>query len=903
VLDESDRSPAQGAVVHASGGPRALRATTDGDGRFEIVGVSGRRVTLLVRGGGWAGASDPAGSGPGFDGHSLTPGQPLEVELLAVRGAALEGRVIDEVGAGVAGVRLRVHAVSVREHQIAGFWFAGDDGVLSDQDGRFVIPDLPPGAAVELGVMASATTNESSRGHIVGGPPVEIRLGTQRTVDVTAVFEDDGSPVVGAEVHVTAHSAGGTYGTGGERTDAKGRARLTAPRPGRLTVRLRSDALARSQPEVDVEGSDGGARELRVTVRATRGLELRGRVLLPDGRPAERVTVRATAPSNDHWSWDARTDREGRFVLRGAGTDDVELKVNEIVAERVLRGQGRFRAGAGEIELRVSDVSEEFLTFELRVLDPQGKPVPSARVQALFADRGADSAEVMRGEGRWTTPRGSALEKALEAGTLLLEASGARSEDGEPLPYGPVRVGPLKPDERKVVLRMPPERALEGRVLDPEGKGVAGVEVVAEREVERRGQGFGSPEARTDAQGRFRIGGLGEEGWRLVLRSTGDFLTPEPEVFVPGGPAIEFRLERGRNVRVRVLAPDGSVVTAALVRAGPRLPSRTRDPMEMHRAMEESRRAERVSSSGPDGAALLRGLDPTRAWDLMVTPPSNRADLRPASLPAWSPADTDVTLEAALSISGFVRDPGGAPLSGALVYAQESGGGYRGWPVDRQGAFLVTGVAKGEQVRLWAVASQGQHPDMQSAPLATAPAGSTGVVLVVDPGAALRVELVGFSPGDARTHPRILKVGRDGKLTHAFVGQPTAEGSALRYGGFLPSVSLTVWVGPDAQGRYGLARDVRAGGPVVRVEAQQGGSIRGTLRAPPGARDLSISAQQNGLQVSGDVTPQGAYEIRGLPPGRWTLHALAVTDEGYVSAQGDTDVGASLDLALARPTR
>jgi|GEM_PF-3196330 len=896
VVTAADKKPIAGAGVVAEFGPGARTAMTGADGRFEISGIEDRSVRLFVRGGGWVSAElgdrDAWHRHPlGPLEHPLKPGQPLEVELLAVPSAALEGRVLDGAGGAVSGARVEVQ----------GLGDLGTDGwgSVTAVDGSFRVADLPPGVEIQLQARSTGGDTARSGPHLVGGPPVEIRLASGRWEDVTVLYADDGTPVIGAEVMLSARSASGSHGTGGFMTDAQGRARAGPAGQGTLSVGARSDELARGQADTPVEGSDGEASELRVTVRAVRGSEIRGRVLLPDGSAAPRAGVRIEISNDDHHRpLSVRAGSDGVFSLRGLPAGEHELRGQLEIGERLCRGTVRAAAGRTDVVLRLEDAAKDLLTLRVRVLDGQGQPVPRARVQMLVGDQGGDSVEVRSGTALWRTDPASALAKALEDGTLVLEVSQAETTDGQPLPWGSAQAGPLGRGQREIEVRLPPELRIEGRVVDSEGRPVAGVGVSAERQVLRMGSGFGSPEARTDAEGRFRIGRLGPGGRRLSLDVPPGFLTPEPLDSEPGGPALEIRLTRGVSARVRVLDAHGAVVAGAQVLATPAAPTRTRDPEELMRAHHDARHAARSARSGPDGNTQLRGLDPALVWSVTVTPPHERHDLLPWTVTPWSPADTEARLEAALTIEGFVRDASGAPVPETLVYHGIEAHGWQGHLVAPDGSFRIRGLRAGQVVRLSVVGSRGVPLDPHAEPQATMAAGAKGIVLTVDPGATLTLSIDDVGATGGQRQVQILREGRSFGLEPAFSGAPQREGALLHYRGLPRAVLYTVWVPPDDAGRYGLVRDVRADGSVVSVRLQQGKTIQGRLSAPEGAKDLMVSARSNGLTLHGKLDGQGGYEIRGVPPGRWEVNALGVVEGAYASARAEAEGGQTLDLVL-----
>ena len=73
---------------------------------------------------------------------------------------------------------------------------------------------------------------------------------------------------------------------------------------------------------------DAGTRDLRVELVC--GSTIRGRVVGPDGQPAERVAVRARADGRQGTSGDAKSDRTGAFVIGGLdrGPHIVELEAD-----------------------------------------------------------------------------------------------------------------------------------------------------------------------------------------------------------------------------------------------------------------------------------------------------------------------------------------------------------------------------------------------------------------------------------------------------------------------------------------------------------------------------------------------------------------------------------------------
>ena len=170
-----------------------------------------------------------------------------------------------------------------------------------------------------------------------------------------------------------------------------------------------------------------------------------------------------------------------------------------------------------------NDVNPARMTINGRVLDPQGKPIAGARV-AVLADRKRQAGDI---DGR---------HRGILMGTAAADADGRFALDvtaisTSPLEYlGLIAAAPgralaaidLKTDtaRQEASIALPPEKPVEGRLVDVQGQPAAGIVVrVAKLSFKHEFQPYdanGGPvlwpsPATTDADGRFRVLGLGAD--------------------------------------------------------------------------------------------------------------------------------------------------------------------------------------------------------------------------------------------------------------------------------------------------------------------------------------------------------------------------------------------------------
>ena len=301
----------------------------------------------------------------------------------------------------------------------------------------------------------------------------------------------------------------------------------------------------------------------------------------PDGTPFVGATVFAgPADGAKRGRVYAKTKADGSYVLEGlaAGTWLVEVSR----ADRVVKIGTVEVSGANDAEVRVAQgelpaPSAAWLAATVRVLGPDGKPVPFARVAVLLPnapERGprgaggfggfADFADGMFHRGGQETP-----------GTTYLVFAAAPSPGGTRLGYGPARFVAEKPADGQVDLRLEVGPTIEGRVEDEGGNGLAGIPVEAYAPEALLGGGtvpqlpLHLDETVTDASGAFVLRGVGAGPVVVVAHGPPPFVKAVPPASVPGGArGVRFVLRKGVDVRVTVLDATGKPVAQATVLAG-----------------------------------------------------------------------------------------------------------------------------------------------------------------------------------------------------------------------------------------------------------------------------------------------------------------------------------------------
>lgn len=507
VVVDGEGNGIANATVHL--GPDSA-ATTKKDGSFSVGGAPGP-VTLRVRHEQFLEVEQKA----------TAPSRDLRVVLL--RGAALEGVVLDADGKPVALVN--VASLPETEGGMRGWKYS-----KSDQQGRFVLKGLQPGPLMVSATSSSdgarvekrVVVDERERGF------VELRF--PKAGEISGVVVDTKGAAV-ASVAVLEQTRGDVALVGGH----PGAPRTTTGPDGRfvLTTTSASAALVADPMQfldnAPVQAKQGD-RDVRIVVRRRAGV--RGRVVDEQRRPVPSFTVDMREVKAQDGVFHHPVDKGFASPL-AVGADGYAMELRPVVP----------RAGEeidlGDIVLKRGRVVRGV------VLDAEtGAPVAGARVvrnpgvaPEHLGDfvRDADPDAVSQADGRFV------LANLPESDASV----GVMHDD-----YGPA-TAPIRAGDSTPTIRLKRGVLLLGRVLDAAGQGVRSVQVIAM--LGRESEVWSG----SDASGEFRFAGLAPGSWQLTTLGGPDIDPVTVEVPATGTVRVELKERRGgATLRVRLVAPD-----------------------------------------------------------------------------------------------------------------------------------------------------------------------------------------------------------------------------------------------------------------------------------------------------------------------------------------------------------
>jgi RNA polymerase sigma factor (sigma-70 family) len=299
-----------------------------------------------------------------------------------------------------------------------------------------------------------------------------------------------------------------------QATDAEGRFRLAVPPgPGNLLL-LRAPAGFRGeQLETGQSSADAGPRYLRsfdastkdklptFEFVASRGVEVSGKALAPDGAPAQLTQIEELA---------SNVDRQVERIMKPTGEFHLRGMKPETQYQFAFVAQERRLAAIVDVAAPKADAQALPLQIKLapmaslggRVIDEDGKPIANAVVH-LYQHRGQGHESAIRTPIA-ANPDGTFLWKELVPGA---DYSVAATPEG----YAKVDSELWKSEAGQVhnlpdLITIKADQFVAGVLLDAAGKPLPGIAMHASY---RSGAAQVRTETRlTDLQGRFRLSGL-----------------------------------------------------------------------------------------------------------------------------------------------------------------------------------------------------------------------------------------------------------------------------------------------------------------------------------------------------------------------------------------------------------
>jgi hypothetical protein len=858
-------------LARARGNVEKLRATTAADGTFRIRSLPPEgELTLEVLHADFARRSVALGQV-----RDLAAGPPLE--LMLERGRTAIGTVEGPTGEAVPGAQvelLRGDTDDVR-FGMRRRSAAGDPQLASrtDAQGRFAVARTPAGR-FDISVRAAGYAEA-----IV--PRVEVPPG-EGDHELGTVTLEHGLALEGKVVDESGQGLGGarvTLRTGALRGYPSGPEAVSAA-DGSFSF----PDLRRGEEVFLAAELDGYAQvhEAIVRIPALDPVRLtlqsaslvRGRVLGPDGAGVGSAMILAIPPMNvlrtapRPRQRNARTDTGGGFELRLApGEWQLTAHADDSLTAPPLT-----------VSLDPGQALED-LVIQLRpaarvtgaIVDPEGRPVVGAQVIVEVATGSGSSSSsgppsdaagryrVSLDESDWyrTVPSGMPTRY-----TVVVQHSDFRPARREVDP---------RPGETRVDFELQRGLEIAGRVLGPDGSPVGGASVQWTAAESPLGRSYShEPPARSDAAGRFVLGGLEPGRYHLGARAEGfaGAVTDTPvELRDHSVEGVVLQLRDGITLQgvVRGLSVEGLATVS--VRAMP------------FGALPRGSLTEE-SSARPDfdGRFEISGLHPGR-WQVIASlGQQSRTARAMAELVSSESPFVELDFGEGFALSGQVLLDG-RPAPGLHVLAHGDAVVGAQAMTDVNGRFLLEGLPPG-QIGVLVRYEGATHHESVSLD------GDREIVIDLRP-AQVSGRVVAIGTGEPVAGARLMASRRSadgGSLGSGGFSESAADGSfTLR----LTEGSHTLAVSRSGFAQSEVALDVPAGGElaglVIELEAAAEVVLVATLPSGGPAQTLNISLgwQQGAVPTSVEAEPlgDGRFALRTLGPGTWDL---------IVSTQGST---------------
>ncbi len=604
VRDARDRRAPE-VVIRTRGSFQLPLALTDRNGEA-AVSVPAEQPLALVFEGAWGESAQIAprvwSSGDGLDQEQI-------VDVQLGEAAGIQGGIVDaQSGSLVSG---------------AAVWIRSDPGrsARSDSSGFFRVSAAAHRGDIGLAI---AATGFMSANAAIGAGQLRASLDLAIVLEPAAplngvVFNEFGQTVEGAIVRAEPNGEGRPL-----RFSSRNPKRTISAPDGSFWI---SDAPYGTSYRLTVEAEgyasaadalppfrrDGMAQPLQVVL--SRGRQPWGTVFDPDGAPVAGALIRlfrrpverrlpevAGLSFMEHPAVTTASSAHGEFVLPRVALGEYRLSISHREFAEMQETITSVPPGTGQYDLGVFVLSrgEEIQGV---VVDPAGRPVAGAKVSSRQMPHNMLSqvrTSVTDNEGRFR------LTGLLPVPTALT----ATADD-----YPPFVVESVRPDTEELVrMELVEGAVLAGRVVDPLGKTIAGVEVVLFRRTAKSRRptsvlpGEGLFQVWTGRDGSFRFGNLAPSSWLVKARDEAGRTSIERVDLSRGEVSeLDLRLQAANQLVIHVTNHLGEPVANAYVRANPEsaswLPAFGRTDASGRAGLQVGLGAARVDVSHPELAA------------------------------------------------------------------------------------------------------------------------------------------------------------------------------------------------------------------------------------------------------------------------------------------------------------
>jgi hypothetical protein len=549
------RGPIGGAAVRLApegGEVLVVRTGKDGVARADRLAPGQWRISASAAG------HEPAAAKP----QELAAGAAAKIALiLPVGGRPLTGVVTDVSGGPIAGARIDAAKLTLgrADRAIAT--------TLTGPDGRYEL------AVAEGQLLVAARSSDyaaQARNVEVGpaGAVADFALVPGGAIEGVVLDAATRRPVPGAAVSARRErTAGLVLGEAGRITVAAGeggRFRIAGLRPG--VYELDAAFEGRSSKAATVVGLGVAEQVGDVELLIGAGPVIRGTVV--DERNAPVAGAKVTTLGRTDRPTEATTDAAGAFVLEGLGAGRFAL---------IARGEAILPAGPTPVEVKDRD-ADGVVVRARRGLAIRGHVEPRQVAEVSLEPGGGGPAAgpfagpFLGGARSVVTGPDGAFELAPVApGAATLSARCPSGDQGS-------SAVDVAGGAAEVVLQIGPGGSIAGRVVDGDGKPVAGVTVVAspagatERATIVNGVVTSGVQGLTSGAGAYELKGLAADAYRLAVLERGKparLRDRPPQVTLAAlekKTGVDLAMERASGViKGVVLGPDGSPLADAWV--------------------------------------------------------------------------------------------------------------------------------------------------------------------------------------------------------------------------------------------------------------------------------------------------------------------------------------------------